>query len=87
MKLFILACAAVLLAAIPPQFFELPMASVRTDTVAAGNVEEEEYSPCPMMPDQLIDPGINTEWNGKVYYFCCETCKEVFLANPELFAK
>ena len=46
---------------------------------------------CPTCGCSLIRLGIDpksspkAEFKGKVYHFCCEECKEIFLQDPERF--
>ncbi|WPQ60666.1 DJ-1/PfpI family protein [Chitinophaga sancti] len=35
----------------------------------------------------MVDKKINTEYKGKTYYFCSETCKKNFLKNPGKYIK
>jgi len=34
-----------------------------------------------------VDKKIETEYNGKSYYFCCEHCREEFLKNPVKYTR
>ena len=40
---------------------------------------------CPVMVGNKIDPDIFTEYRGKKVYFCCESCKAAFEAEPEKY--
>ncbi len=50
--------------------------------------DEKEYTHidpiCGMEVDER-DAAAESEYGGKVYYFCCEGCKEEFEANPGRF--
>lgn len=32
------------------------------------------------------DAAAATEYDGQTYYFCCEQCRQQFLADPERYA-
>lgn len=40
---------------------------------------------CGVEVDERTAP--KTEHKGKTYYFCCETCKEMFEKEPEKYVK
>ena len=48
---------------------------------------------CPTCGCSLIRLGIDVskapkeEFKGRVYHFCCKGCRDMFLADPEKFAK
>ena len=48
---------------------------------------KEEKVQCPVMKNWILasEAADKTEYNGKTYYFCCEGCKEKFLAEPEKY--
>jgi YHS domain-containing protein len=33
------------------------------------------------------DPAATSYFDGDLFYFCCDTCKEEFDANPERFVR
>ena len=41
-----------------------------------------EQKTCPVMEGNPIDPNIFVEYEGQKVYFCCESCKAKFLADP-----
>ena len=41
---------------------------------------------CNMMVDEKT-PAAKSEYQGKVYYFCCTACKEKFDKEPEKYVK
>ncbi|HYF51871.1 MAG TPA: YHS domain-containing protein [Planctomycetota bacterium] len=55
--------------------------TVNTDTAKA----DEEM--CPILRDQPVDKNIHVTWNGKRYFFCCDSCKAAFELQPEMFAR
>ena len=30
---------------------------------------------------------INAKYQGKTYYFCCQSCKEKFMQNPQQYVR
>ena len=48
---------------------------------------KEEKVQCPVMKTWILqsEAADKTEYNGKTYYFCCDGCKEKFLAEPEKY--
>lgn len=49
----------------------------------------EEMVTCPVSGETIkkSEAAGSHEYNGKTYYFCCPSCKEKFLENPEKYAK
>ena len=49
--------------------------------------QTEEKVQCPVMKNWILasEAADSTEYNGKTYYFCCGSCKEQFLNNPEQY--
>jgi len=41
---------------------------------------------CGMMVDEKTAK-YKSEYEGKIYYFCCEHCKKTFERNPSKFVK
>ena len=41
---------------------------------------------CPIMTDNQASPEHFADYKGKRYYFCCNSCVEDFLSDPERFA-
>jgi len=44
-----------------------------------------EQTTCPVMDGNPIDKNIFVEYKGKKVYFCCDACKEKFLADPNAY--
>ena len=38
---------------------------------------------CPVMTDEIADPEIYTEYEGRKVYFCCQRCRINFQSNPQ----
>lgn len=75
----------------PPQAPEKTMvqavekAAVETAETAKTTVAEAaEQTTCPVMGG-AINKELFTEYQGKKVYFCCDGCKEKFLADPEKY--
>lgn len=44
---------------------------------------------CPVMGDTIASPDRaagHTDFDGKRYYFCCNSCEHLFAENPEAYA-
>ena len=37
----------------------------------------------PVNPDQAAAQGLTSEYQGRVFYFCCPGCQPKFAASPE----
>ena len=57
------------------------MEDMPTESVTAENGQ----TLCPVMKGNPIDTDIFVEYEGKKVYFCCNSCKATFLANPEKY--
>ena len=56
---------------------------------ACSFVEETELKPqtiCPVMGGK-IDANVYVDYQGQRIYFCCPSCKEEFLKEPERYMK
>ncbi len=42
---------------------------------------------CPVLPTHKGIPGINQDYQGQTYTFCCPSCKTLFNENPDAFVK
>jgi uncharacterized membrane protein len=51
---------------------------------AAGAQDLSELH-CPVLPDELVDPSISVEHDGRRVYFCCQKCRQQFLEDPERY--
>ena len=54
-----------------------------------GMAAEEELKPqitCPVMEDK-IDKNVYVDYQGQRVYFCCPSCKDTFLKDPEKYMK
>jgi YHS domain-containing protein len=51
-------------------------------TAAKASVEQ---TTCPIMDGNKISKNVFVEYKGKRVYFCCESCKAKFLADPEKY--
>ncbi len=48
-------------------------------------VESEINKMCPVMPEEVVDPEITLEYEGKTVAFCCDMCWKKFKADPERY--
>ena len=53
--------------------------------VGAADLAGIEQKTCPVMEGNPINPDIYVEYQGKKVYFCCNICREKFLADPEKY--
>ncbi len=44
--------------------------------------EQVTNSLCPVSSDELVDPGVFTEYEGERVFFCCKRCRKQFIENP-----
>jgi YHS domain-containing protein len=42
---------------------------------------------CPVSGDKVGDSPVVTEYDGKIYHFCCADCVKEFKADPDKFVK
>jgi YHS domain-containing protein len=72
----------------------LPRNSIR-EGQAAEIMLDEDGSPmiyannltCPVSEDDIVvADAVQYKYNGKIYYFCCESCLKHFKKYPEKFA-
>jgi YHS domain-containing protein len=51
-------------------------------------LKEGDKTLCPVSGQQItITKNTPTyTWQGKTYYFCCETCREKFIQNPQIYS-
>jgi len=42
---------------------------------------------CSLLPHRSAAPQLDAVYKGRVYRFCCTSCREVFFSQPELFVK
>lgn len=49
--------------------------------------QSEEMVTCPVSGEKIkkAEAAATYEYEGKIYYFCCEKCKEEFVKNPEKY--
>ncbi len=54
------------------------------ETREAASAEVEQTT-CPVMEGNPIDKNVFVMYKGKKVYFCCESCKAKFEADPEKY--
>lgn len=52
---------------------------------ALASDDEVTNKTCPVMEGEGVDPEIHVDYRGKRVYFCCESCREDFQAEPERY--
>ncbi|NEE01971.1 YHS domain-containing protein [Phytoactinopolyspora halotolerans] len=54
--------------------------------------DESELAECPVMPGSTVvkaeaeEDGLYRDYNGRRYYFCCDSCGPLWDADPERYA-
>jgi hypothetical protein len=51
----------------------------------AASVALPAATTCTVIPGRVAMPGLDLNYDGKVYRFCCPSCREVFQRNPAAF--
>ncbi len=53
--------------------------------VTTADQKADETVKCPVSGKEMkkAEVKVTHEYEGKIYYFCCENCKETFLKDPE----
>lgn len=63
----------------------MPMHEQASAEQPAAQTVATEQKTCPVMEGNPINKNIFVEYKGKKVYFCCKSCPEQFLANPEKY--
>ena len=64
-----------------------PLAAQSDDTAGSTEIAPDPVDPgfCPVQPDEPASVEIFADYNGRRYYFCCESCRTDFLSDPARF--
>jgi YHS domain-containing protein len=46
---------------------------------------DEGFEHCPVITENRAQPQNEVLYEGKLYHFCCTSCRDVFLKNPRVF--
>ncbi len=63
--------------------------AVQQATTQKAQEKTEEMVVCPVSGETMkkSEAPVSWEYKGKTYYFCCQSCKDKFMKDPESFLK
>lgn len=62
-----------------------PAGSGQAQTTAPASLPADANTTCPVMPEEMVDPELYVDHNGRRIYLCCTMCRRNFAKNPEKY--
>jgi YHS domain-containing protein len=64
---------------------EIDRVKARISYVEQHGTDDESFEHCPVIKENKAMPQNEALYEGKLYHFCCLSCRDVFLKNPRVF--